>query len=85
MRRRHVVVEWLIDVLAGVLVGGIVGGMVGVNVVIYSGLERGYETTLPEVFEANVVLGIIVVTVLVVFPALGVLMARRRRVRRAST
>jgi hypothetical protein len=81
MRRRHVVVEWLIDVLAGVLVGGVVGGIIAVNLVIYSGLERGYQTTLPEVFEANVVLGIIVVTVLIVFPVLGVLMARRRRVR----
>lgn len=85
MRRRRVAVEWLIDVLAGVLVGGIVGGIVAVNLIIYSGLERGYETTLPEVFEANVVLGIIVVTVLIVFPAVGVLLARRRRVRKSST
>ena len=85
MRSRDLVVEWLIDLLAGVLVGGVVGGIVAVNLVIYSGLERGYQTTLPEVFAANLVLGIIVVTVLIVFPALGVLMARRRRAGRDGT
>ena len=74
--------EWLIDLLAGVLVGGVVGGIVAVNLVIYSGLERGYQTSLPEVFEVNLVLGMIVVTVLILFPALGVLIARRRRARR---
>lgn len=73
--------DWLIDVAAGILIGGIVGGILAVNLVIYYGLERGYESSFAEIFEASVVLGTIVVGILLAFPVLGVVVARRQRTR----
>lgn len=43
-RARH----WLADVVIGGIVGGIIGGVVAVNVVIYSGIEPGYQRASPR-------------------------------------
>lgn len=56
------------------------GGILAVNLV-YHGLEGGYESSFAEIFEASVVLGTIVVGILLAFPVLGVVVARRRRTR----
>jgi hypothetical protein len=73
---------WFVDVVAGGIVGGVAGAIVAVNFVIYSGIERGYEATIPEVFRESVVAGIITVAVLAAGPVVGVWIARRRRRRR---
>lgn len=83
MRRttRH----WIMDVLVGGAVGAIAGAIVAVNVVITSGIDRGYEATILEIFRENVLVGIVTVTVLASGPVLGVVAARwlRRRTRSA--
>ena len=76
---------WLVDVLVGGVVGGITGGIVAVNVVIFSGVDRGYEASLREVLDHSPILGVVVVMVLAAGPVLGVLMARRQRSRRSHS
>lgn len=73
---------WLIDVVAGAVVGGLIGAIVAVNIVIYSGAERGYESSLTEVFEHSPLAGIITVVIVVAGPVSGIVVARRRRRRR---
>ncbi len=70
---------WLADILIGGISGGLVGAVVAVNVVIYSGTERGYETTIPELFRESVLFGLFVVAILVAGPVVGVWIARRLR------
>jgi hypothetical protein len=74
---------WLFDLIAGGGLGGLLALIVAVNVVIYSGVEGGYEAGLQEVFEHSVLTGLVVVAVVVTCPVLGVLVARRRRRDRA--
>jgi membrane protein DedA with SNARE-associated domain len=76
--------RWLIDGLAGALLGGIAGAVAAVNVVIYAGIEGGYEANLAEVFRQSVPVGIAAVALLVAGPIVGVLVARRRRRRRRA-
>jgi hypothetical protein len=73
---------WLIDIVAGGIVGGLAGAIVAVNFVIYSGIERGYEAIIPEVFKESVVAGVVTVAVLLASPVVGVWIARRLRRRR---
>lgn len=75
---------WLTDLLGGGIAGGVVGAVVAVNIVIYSGMERGYETSLPEVLQQNVLVGLVVVGVLGIGPVVGVWIARRLRSQRMS-
>ena len=75
---------WLTDLLIGGISGGLIGAVVAVNVVIYSGIERGYEATIPEVFRESVFLGSFVVAILVAGPLAGVWIARRLRRQRTS-
>ena len=70
---------WIIDVGLGGLIGAVLGAIVAVNVVIMSGIERGYESGLREIFEYNALLGVIIVSILVAGPVLGVSLARRAR------
>ena len=72
---------WIVDVVIGGLVGLMLGGLVAVNLVIYSGVERGYEANLGEVFDKSVILGTIVVVVFAAGPVAGVVVARARRAR----
>ena len=60
----------------GALSGAVVGGIVAVNVMIYSGVARGYEAGLGEVFEHSVLAGIAVVGALVAGPFVGLLTTR---------
>lgn len=81
-----VVKAWLLDLAAGGMVGGAVSAVVAVNVVIYSGIEQGYEASLVEVFQYNPIVGVVTVAILVSGPVLGVMAARRlRRNRMAGT
>jgi len=71
--------EWLVDALVGIVVGGVVGAIVAVNIVIYAGIERGYEATIAGVFRRNVVVGVLTVSALIAGPIAGVVLMRRRR------
>lgn len=71
--------EWLIDVVVGGLLGGLAGAIVAVNVVIYTGIEDGYEASLADVFAQNTLVGLLTVGLLLAGPIVGVTMARRRR------
>jgi hypothetical protein len=74
---------WIVDVCVGGLIGGLLGAIVAVNVVIFSGIERGYESGIPAIFEYNTLLGLLVSSILVTGPILGVILARRARAIRA--
>lgn len=66
------------SVFVGALVGGVIGAIVAVNVVIYSGADQGYETTLPELFRQNAAIAILAVLILAAGPVIGALWAVRR-------
>jgi MFS family permease len=70
---------WIVDIVLGGLIGGFLGAIVAVNVVIFSGIERGYQSGITEIFEYNAVLGVLVLSILVGGPVLGVVLARRAR------
>ncbi len=74
---------WLADLVIGGLSGAIVGGIVAVNMVIYYGVDRGYEADLPAMFERSALLGLGVVGALLAGPILGVLTAHVQRVKRS--
>lgn len=76
--------EWLVDVLVGGLGGAIVGGILAVNLVIFSGNDRGYEASIDEVFRQNVLLGVAVVALWIAGPVFGVIGARRSLQRRGG-
>jgi len=75
----------LVNVVVGGLVGAVVGAIVAVNVVIYSGVDNGYEASIPEVFRHNVIAGVITIVVLVAGPIVGVIVAMRMRRKRGDT
>ena len=72
----------MIDIGLGGILGGIVGAITAVNVVIFSGIDDGYEASLSEVFSQNLVIGLATVAILVAGPIVGVIVARRQRARR---
>ncbi|MGB7858948.1 MAG: hypothetical protein WBM90_00440 [Acidimicrobiia bacterium] len=76
---------WVLDIVVGGLAGVVIGAIAAVNLVIFSGFERGYETGLDEVFKERPLTGILVVIFIAVGPALGVLGARLIRRRRRPT
>lgn len=55
-----------------------VAGIMAVNLIIYLGVESGYEAGLGDVFGHSVVLGIVAISVLVSGPVLGVTYLGRR-------
>ena len=63
--------------IVGALIGMIVAAIVAVNLVILSGIDSGYETTIPELFRENVFLGIVTVAILVAGPIVGALYGKR--------
>jgi len=71
-------------VVIGGLTGGVVGAVLAVNVVIYAGIDRGYEATIPDVFRESTVIGVVAVALLVTGPVVGVVLARRLRDRRTG-
>ncbi|HYO85501.1 MAG TPA: hypothetical protein VES01_03440 [Dermatophilaceae bacterium] len=70
---------WVLDLVVGGLTGGVVGAIVAVNVVIFAGIDRGYESSLADVFRESALVGVLVVVVLLGVPVLGVVTARRIR------
>ena len=74
-QRKHV---W-VDVLVGGLIGAIVGAIVSVNIVIYSGVERGYQASPSEVFSHSPLVGMLSVLTFSAGPVAGILVARRQR------
>ena len=74
----------MIDIIVGGIFGGIVGAIAAVNVVIYSGIDDGYEATLGEVFDQYPVVGVIAVGLILLGPAVGIAVARYLRDRRAT-
>jgi len=75
---------WVVDVLVGGILGGIAGAIAAVNLVIFAGVEGGYEATIPEVFRESTSLGVLTVSVLAAGPILGVVIARAIRRQRAK-
>lgn len=76
---------WIIDIVVGGIVGSIVGAIVAVNIVIYSGIDNGYEATLGDVFDQYPIVGVIAVAILLLGPLVGIGVARFLRGRRAAT
>jgi hypothetical protein len=75
-------VAWIVDVLAGGVIGGIVGWIVAINVVIFSGVESGYQASIPEMFEHSLLTGLAYVLILSAGPVVGVVVARKQRRKR---
>ena len=73
MTRRRLAIR----VVFGAVVGLVVGAIASVNVVIFSGIEDGYEASVTEVFEQNALVGVIAALVLVAGPVIGVIIALR--------
>ena len=73
---------WVADILLGGIIGGVTGAIVAVNFVIFSGIDDGYEASIPAVFRQNVLIGFVTVAVLLAGPVLGIVMARRQRRKR---
>ncbi len=74
LTRRRIVTR----VVFGALIGLVLGAIASINVVIFSGIEDGYEATPAQVFEENALVGTIAVLVLGAGPLLGVLVALRQ-------
>ena len=72
-QRRSRVIGWVV----GAVVGGVLGAVVALNLMIYLGDSSGYEASLTDVFAHNPLAGILVITVLVAGPVLGVVVANR--------
>lgn len=70
---------WGVDLAVGGLCGLIAGAVLSVNLVIFLGVEGGYEASLGDVFARSIFIGIVVVAVLVAGPLGGVAYARWRR------
>ena len=73
MTRRRLTIR----VVFGAVVGLVVGAIASVNVVIFSGIEDGYEATPAQVFGENALVGVIAVIVLIAGPVIGVIIAVR--------
>lgn len=73
---------WLIDGVVGGVAGGVVGAVAAVNIVIFTGIDGGYEASLPEVFRQSPAVGVVTVLVLLAGPVFGVLGMRRLRRKR---
>lgn len=74
MTRRRLAIR----VVSGALVGLVVGAIASVNVVIFGGIEDGYEASIPEVFDESTLVGLIAVVVLVAGPVIGAIIALRQ-------
>lgn len=70
---------WLVDLVVGGLGGLVVAWIVAVNLVIYLGVEGGYQAGPGDVFEHSWILGIVVVAIVVAGPVLAVIYMRRQR------
>lgn len=67
------------DCLVGGVVVAIVGAILAVNLVIFAGIDSGYEASPREIFEQNWIVGVLTVAILISGPILGVVVARALR------
>jgi hypothetical protein len=79
---RHGWGSWIVDIAFGTLAGGIVGAILAVNVVIYPGIDDGYEASVRQVFDEKPAVGVLAATVLVASPSIAVTALRRARKKR---
>ena len=70
--------------LLGALLGGIVGAVLAVNIVIFAGVEGGYEASPSDVFDQRPVAALTILAVLVFSPVVGAFVALKRRRSRRS-
>lgn len=70
---------WMIDLLMGGLGGGLAGAIVAVNIVIFSGIDDGYESSFGDVMDFNRFLGLTVLAVLLAAPISAISILRRLR------
>lgn len=63
----------------GSVAGGVIGAIVAVNVAIYAGPDEGYEASIADVFEHNTVTGLLVVSILIGAPLVGIALVHRLR------
>jgi hypothetical protein len=73
-----------VDVGVGGLIGGLVALIAAWNLLIYLGVEGGYEASLGDAFAHNPLVGALVAAVLAAGPVIGTSMARRQRRKRES-
>lgn len=78
-RRRGSGRHRVVAALLGALLGAIVGAVFAVNLMIFSGVEGGYEASFSDVFEHRPFVGVLVVAALVVSPFIGLAVALHRR------
>lgn len=76
--------DWILDLTVGGLVGAVLAGIVAWNLLIYSGVEGGYQAGIGDAFRHNFFVGVGLTVVLAAGPVLGVVYARRRRSSRAA-
>ena len=67
----------ILRISIGALVGLVLGAIVSLNVVIFSGIDDGYEASIPDVFDENAFVGVIAIVVLIAGPVIGVIIALR--------
>lgn len=76
---------WLVDIAVGGFAGLVVGLLVAVNVVIYTGIEGGYEATIGDVFRQNLLVGLLATVIVLGGPVGGIYVLRMLRRKRSST
>lgn len=63
--------------LAGAIIGAAIGLVIAVNVVIFSGVDNGYEATPVEVLEQRPVAAMVSVVAFVTSTGVGMMIGRR--------
>lgn len=64
--------------LLGAVIGGIVGAVLAVNILIFAGVEGGYEASLSDALDQRPVAAITALVVLVLSPLVGAFVAVER-------
>lgn len=68
-----------IALLIGAALGAVIGAIIAVNLLIFSGIEGGYEASLSDAFDQRPWVAITIVVVLTAAPAVGAVAALRLR------
>jgi uncharacterized membrane protein len=67
-----------VDIAIGTVIGAVVGMIAAVNLVIFVGIEEGYEASIGDVFRQNAAAGVATIVLVVFGPVVGGLLGRRR-------
>ena len=81
--RRSQLGGWAIDLTAGIAAGSVVGVILALNIVIFSGVDDGYQASVRAVFEQRPWAGVMAGMAIILSPVLLVLSLRRLRQNRA--